>query len=191
MAGQRIGGGKHLAKPGAAEREPGSGDAGPLPHYESALRTFFSRRLSSRQEIDDLVQETFARLLTSREHRDVQFPVAYLFRIASNLLTDHRRRETRRRGDVEIDGDDQRLAVAPEQEDRRHLADLQRRLDCALALLPGRCREVFVMRRFRNMTTPEIADALGISHRMVQKHMTRAMLHVYLSLRGSGSEDAS
>jgi len=179
-----------VAKIGTATEQVPAREAELLRSYEGALRSFFSRRVASRDEVDDLVQEAFARLLTSREQRDVEYPVAYLFRIASNLLSDHRRRQNRARGEIEIAPEDARLAIPPDQEHARHLADLQARLDAALALLPGRCREVFLMRRFRGMTTPDIADALGISHRMVQKHMTRAITHIYLSLNAPAGGDA-
>ena len=163
----------------ATPAEPGPVD---VASYEAALRSFFRRRLGPGPEVDDLVQEALARLLASRGRRDVQFPAAYLFRIAGNLLADRRRRQD---GLSSVAFDEQCLAagMAPDQEDARHLADLQRALAAALAELPDRCREVFVMRRFRNMRTPAIAETLGISHRMVQKYLVRAMTHVYLRLR--------
>jgi RNA polymerase sigma-70 factor (ECF subfamily) len=153
-----------------------------LYYYRDALRSFFRRRLASPDEVEDLVQEAYARLLASARRRDVEYPLAYLFRIASNLLADHRHRQALSRQWVEIGDTPEELAVSPDQEHARHLADLQNRLSASLSLLPDRCREVFLMRRFRGMTTPEIADALGISDRMVQKHLARAMTHVFMSL---------
>lgn len=157
-------------------------DATMLRQYEGALRDFFGRRVRSRDEVDDLVQEAFARLIASGGERDVQYPIAYLFRIASNLIHDRGRQRARRPGEQELESAGEALAVAPQQEDRRHLEDLRARLGAVLADLSPKCRDVFIMRRFKNMTTPEIAGALGISHRMVQKHMTRAMTALYLEL---------
>lgn len=154
-------------------------DAALLRRYEGALRDFFGRRVSSRHEVDDLVQEAFARLIESGGQRDVQYPAAYLFRIASNLIHDRGRRRARSPVEQELDVEDAAFAVAPEQENRRRLKDLQAILKVVLAELPSKTRDVFVMRRFKNMTTPEIAGALGISHRMVQKHMVRAMTAVH------------
>jgi RNA polymerase sigma-70 factor (ECF subfamily) len=175
-----------VAEPKTARRD--SGEAELLRSYEGALRSFFSRRMANRDEVDDLIQEAFARLLSSREERDLAYPFAYLFRIASNLLSDHYRRRARTLLNLEITPDDVRFAVAPDQEHACHLADLQERLAAALAVLPDRCRQVFVMRRFRNMSTPAIASELGISHRMVQKHLTRAMTHIYLWIGPDGSK---
>ncbi|MGE7199672.1 RNA polymerase sigma factor [Brevundimonas naejangsanensis] len=165
-------------------------DAKLLRRYEGALRDFFGRRVYSRDEVDDLVQEAFARLIESGGRRDVEYPAAYLFRIASNLIHDRGRRRARSPVQAELDVEDAALAVAPEQENRRRLEDLQMTLNAVLDQLPAKCRDVFVMRRFKNMTTPEIAGALGISHRMVQKHMSRALLalHEAVSEQGRGRE---
>lgn len=170
-----------------ASSPDGSIDAAMLRQYEGALRDFFGRRVRSREEVDDLVQEAFARLIASGNERDVQYPIAYLFRIASNLIHDHGRRRARRPGEQDLDSVGDELAVPPQQEDRRHLEDLRKRLDSVLASLSPKCRDVFIMRRFKNMTTPEIAGALGITHRMVQKHMARAMTSIYLELGENGS----
>lgn len=151
-----------------------------LRQHERALRSFFARRIGT-SDVDDMVQEALARFLAARLHKDVEFPVAYLFRIASNLLADRGRRA----GSavvVEIGSYEGVISTQPDQEDRRRLADLQAQLTRALAELPERCREVFVMRRFRDMTTPQIANALGISPRMVQKHLARAVSHLFIRL---------
>lgn len=157
-------------------------DAELMRHYEAALRRFFGRRLRGAEEIDDLVQEAFARLLESRERRDVEYPIAYLFRIASNLLADQSRRHARRPPQDALDEQNCLASVDPKQEEARHLADLRASLDSALSELSPRCRQIFVMRRFENLSTPAISRSLGITDRMVQKHLARAMSHLYLRL---------
>lgn len=156
-----------------------------MRQYEGALRRFFGRRVRDATEVEDLVQEAFARLYESGDQRDLQRPVAYLFRIASNLIADRGRRLMRQPVQAELDSITERVGVAPDQEQGRMLADLQQALESALAQLSPRCREIFIMRRFHNRSTAEIATMLGITHRMVQKYMTRAMTHIYLSLEGA------
>ena len=41
--------------------------------------------------------------------------------------------------------------------------------------LPDRCREVFMMSRFQNMKNKEIAAALKISEKAVEKHIHKAL----------------
>jgi RNA polymerase sigma-70 factor (ECF subfamily) len=45
----------------------------------------------------------------------------------------------------------------------------------AVQELPEKCRQVFVLSRFRGMRHKEVAQRCGISTRMVEKHLTRGM----------------
>jgi RNA polymerase sigma-70 factor (ECF subfamily) len=152
-----------------------------LRRYEAALRSYFRRRAHP-ADVDDLVQEALIRLFTSHPDTDVSTPLAYLFRIAANLLVDHAR--ARRRVPVEPSSIEiERSVVAsPEQELGTHLSDLQSAYSSALAELSPRCRDVFVMRRHAERSTADVAAELDISHRMVQKYMVQALelLHVRL-----------
>lgn len=59
------------------------------------------------------------------------------------------------------------------------LAELQQRLAAMQKLidgLPPRCRDVFWLCRVEGYTQPEIAQRLGISLNMVERHMIRALL---------------
>lgn len=71
------------------------------------------------------------------------------------------------------------MGLGPAQEDGCHLADLEHAYGRALAELPPRCREAFVMRRHDELATPDVADRLSISHRMVQKYIARATSHLH------------
>ena len=56
------------------------------------------------------------------------------------------------------------------------------RMQAALDELGPQCRKVFIMRRFDEYSTGDISRELGISARMVQKHLTRAVTHLYQRL---------
>ncbi|UIJ46838.1 RNA polymerase sigma factor [Sphingomonas cannabina] len=143
--------------------------------YRAALRAFIARRVDDPNEVDDLVQEACARLVATQREQPLDEPRAYLFRIAANLIVDrHRRAAPTVPLGPEIDP-----PVPAAQEDGRRVADLQAALAAALDELSPRCREVFVMRRFDERGTGEIARELGISPRMVQKHLTHAVAHLY------------
>lgn len=143
--------------------------------YRAALRAFVSRRIVNPQEVDDLVQEACARLVDTARNRTLDQPQAYLFRIAANLITDSYRRPL---PVVEL-APDHDAPVAPTQEDSHRVRDLQHALDDALAELSPRCRLIFIMRRFEDRSTGDIAAELGISTRMVQKYMVVVMTHLY------------
>lgn len=151
--------------------------------YLSALRIFVARRLSDREMVEDLVQEAYVRLLARTRDNSVDEPQAYLFRIARNLLADLHRGRARTSGGVEPIAEDT-VSVPAAQEDNRRHADLQAMLNEALAELSSRCREVFIMRRFDGLDTGEVAQRLGITPRMVQKHLVTAVTHLYQRLGG-------
>ncbi|GAA4775750.1 sigma-70 family RNA polymerase sigma factor [Stakelama sediminis] len=148
--------------------------------YLSALRKFVTRRIGDHDLVEDLVQESYLRLLARNRDNPVLEPQAYLFRIASNLLADLHR-GAKRAPTTDCDPENE-IPVRPTQEDARSRADLQHMFEAALAELSPKCRAVFLMRRFDDLDTGAVATRLGISHRMVQKYMTAAMTHLYARL---------
>ena len=53
--------------------------------------------------------------------------------------------------------------------------DLQVEIDQAIDSLPEKCRLVFVLSRFEDMTYQEIADQLGISIKTVENQISKAL----------------
>ncbi len=150
--------------------------------FRPALRRFFGRRIGDPAEIEDLVQEALLRLVAQGQGGEPRDPRAYVFRIAHNLLADRHRRGASMLRDASPLEESKLPPVACEQEQQAVLRDLQSLLDAALGELPPRTREVFILRRFRDMDTGQIAEAMGISRRMVQKHLGNALTHLYLRL---------
>jgi RNA polymerase sigma-70 factor (ECF subfamily) len=166
-----------------------SGEDGQVLVYLAGLRAFIARRVADRDLVEDLVQESYLRLLARTRENPIRESQAYLFRIASNLLADLHRGGTAVLAAAEPLADDA-VSTPPAQEDGRRRDDLQAMLENALDELSPRCRQVFVMRRFDELDTGEVAARLGISHRMVQKHLIAAVNHLYKRLghrrRGDG-----
>ena len=67
--------------------------------------------------------------------------------------------------------------------------DLKRQLDAIIASLPPRTREVFAMSRNEGMKNKEIAAALGISEKVVEKHITKALAAMRAGLKGKTDLD--
>lgn len=53
--------------------------------------------------------------------------------------------------------------------------ELQQQIDKAYALLPEKCREVFLLSRQQQLSYRHIAEQLGISVNTVEKHMAKAL----------------
>jgi len=167
----------------AADR-PGEADGGRTANwinsYRPAIVAFFRRRLNDRSEAEDAAQDVLARL-SQRGALDHQDNVeGYVFQAAANHLRDRRRRE-RARPVLELEGGADpsgRLKdeITPEREmiGRQRLATAK----AALAELPERQRSIFLLSRYEQMSAREIAQALGISQRAVEKHISRALAHL-------------
>jgi RNA polymerase sigma-70 factor (ECF subfamily) len=52
---------------------------------------------------------------------------------------------------------------------------LEQRLTTAISALPDRCRVVFVLCRYENLSYKEVAELMGISVKTVENQMTRAL----------------
>lgn len=140
--------------------------------YEPGLRRYFRRRAPAGQ-VDDLVQEVFARLLSLRDPRAVQDLERYIFVVAASVLSrQHRRRPPWQA----LDGMEE-LGPPDELTPERSLIGKQdvEAILAALDDLPARTRHIFLMHRFEEMTYQRIARELGVSVSAVEKHMMTAL----------------
>jgi RNA polymerase sigma-70 factor (ECF subfamily) len=142
-----------------------------LPH-EGALRSWLGRRCGFGLEIDDVLQETYARLIATASVEHVRNPRTYAFRTAASILLDQARRA---RIVGFTTGAEQTLARAPAPEPSPEARVIDRdeckRLARAVTALPDRARAVFQLRRFDGLSQRETARRLGIAESTVEKHM--------------------
>ncbi|WP_114952220.1 RNA polymerase sigma factor [Sphingosinicella terrae] len=141
------------------------------------LRRRLQRRLQSSEEASDIVQDAFARLLGAAGQQHLRQPEAFLNRIVRNLLIDRARRSAHRPKHVEIDEANE-PAVAPAQSDGIEVDQLRERYRAAVAALPPRMREVFLLHRVDSLGYGEIAERLAISVRTVEWHFAEAIVRI-------------
>lgn len=156
--------------------------------YFESLSAFAYSYVESREIAQDLVQELFFRLwdrrLTLELPRNVN---AYLYGATRNAAVSHLR--SRRAESVFLDRarneeDVRDATVEPlPVEDALEAEALAGAVDRALAELPPRCREVFVLTRNQHLSYAEAAAVLGISPKTVEIHMGRALGFLRQKLR--------
>jgi len=156
------------------------------PH-EAALRAYLRGRFPSLHDVDDLVQESYARILRAREIGTAKLTRAYLFVTARNLALDSIRRTNvvAMQSLAEIDAS----SVVEERPDAAEAASNDQELEIlaeAIATLPQRCREIFVLRRYLELSHREIALKLGIAENTVNAQLVIAMLRCREYLRQHG-----
>jgi RNA polymerase sigma factor (sigma-70 family) len=153
------------------------------------LIRFFTLRLRSAAAAEDLVQDIYVRLSGLEQSADIQNPVAYLYRLGSNLMLDRLRgeRRTANRDGAWLDSQTTRIGIheiSAEPSAEAAVAARQRlaRLTEALEDLSPQTQRVFRMHKFEGLSHPEVAAALGISRSAVEKHMMAALKHLLARL---------
>ncbi|MCI4592687.1 sigma-70 family RNA polymerase sigma factor [Sphingobium sp. BYY-5] len=146
-----------------------------LPH-EPALRRWLVRNPLAGMEPDDIIQESYTILAELERIDTIRYPRAYLFQVARSVITRHVRRA--RIVPIQVVDNLDRLdqpddAASPEQcaIDRDELHQLAR----AIAAMPLKTREAFVLRRVEGLPQRAIAAQMGISENTVETHISRGI----------------
>lgn len=156
------------------------------PH-EPALRRWLLRKFSSDTEIDDVIQEAYAKLASLPDVNHIVNPRAYFFRTAITIIL----QEVRRAHIVSISVLTEANALNIASDDPSIFQEIESRQELllvaqAIAELPPRCRDTFILRRVHGLSQQETAKKLGISESTVEKHMARSVRHLMISFGRGG-----
>jgi RNA polymerase sigma-70 factor (ECF subfamily) len=141
--------------------------------YEPVVRSA-NRVLHEPQVAEELAQDVFLELWRRREQLpDGSSLPGYLMQAARNRALNHLRHlQVQKKSQVYVEA----LSEPAEHADADAQAnELEQAIGGAIADLPPRTREVFLMSRERNLKYSEIAELLGISVKAVEANMSRAL----------------
>lgn len=136
------------------------------------LLSFLRRRLGSDADARDIAQETYLRFIRLGDPDRINNPEAYLFRIASNLLWEHRLRQRNLSRHAPLE------QVALDEHTPFDLAvstQLGERINLILNKLPPLQRAVLILHLRDGVTCADIGARSGISASMVKKHLSNAL----------------
>lgn len=148
--------------------------------YKSYARELwaFAQRRVGRDEAADVVHDTYLRVLQYGNKVELENPRAYLYRVAANVATDRgvalKAGNDRTEPEFDLDTLD---SPAPGTE---AIIGARRCLQSCLAALdelPAVYRHVFLLNRIDGLTQSEIADALDIPKRTVERYIAKALEH--------------
>jgi len=142
--------------------------------------------VGSEPAAEDVAQALWLKIQRVEDDPPIVNKRSFLFRLASNLAIDHLRLE-RRRNTLFIDDGAAATIAAQEPDAETRLLDMEklRLLDAAVATMPMRCRQVFMLIKVDERSIPETAAELGISEDMVRKHIRHALVLAHAAVYGA------
>ena len=157
--------------------------------HDQALRLFLRGRSVALDEIEDLVQELFTRLMGSQRLEEKMAAAtgsnrSYLLTMANGLIVDRWRKRRVRNAyasaqrEIEADRIDERT---PER-----IVAAQLELEAYMAVIlkmPVNWCVALVLKRIRNMSYEDIALHMGVTVRQVERYLRRAMRRIQKAQR--------
>jgi RNA polymerase sigma-70 factor (ECF subfamily) len=150
-------------------------------HYKSICRSVY-RILKDNNLAEDIAQEVFLGLWKKRDKLKITTSVqAYLKRTAVNKSLNFIRDQK-----IKFD-DEEKMPVQynnqSTSQQKLDADDLQNLINDSIDLLPEKCRLVFTLSRFEEMTYQEIANELNISIKTVENQISKALKFLRKALK--------
>lgn len=163
--------------------------AGDEAAYETLFRRYFARLATlafayvrSRDIAEELVQDTLLRVWQERARWDVRGSVrAYLYAAVRHRAISHLRKlrvETKTAALYESGWNTTFATHVPAADADLTAAELRDAIARAVAELPDRCREAFILTRQHDLAHAEVAAITGTSVRTVENHVAKARAHL-------------
>ena len=150
-------------------------------HFDG-VRNYIYYRSGDNELATDIAQETFMRMWEKQLKIEEHKTRGLLFKMAGDLfVSSYRKRKTA----IQF-----RLQTKPETtdhtpEDMLQFEELKSRYEAALVQMPEKQRTVFLMSRMEHLKNREIAEALNLSIKAVEKRMKLAMDYLKKAIRES------
>ena len=148
---------------------------------EAAIKRYLSRFFCRHEDVDDMAQETFLKAYKYTQNRHIEFPKAYLYKVARSVALRELSKKSRQLTDYIEEAAVPELGEQYSLEDEVMAEQALGHFCESIAELPPQCRRVFLMRKYQAMSHREIAKTLNISVSAVEQHITLALKRCRLS----------
>ncbi len=144
--------------------------------YHVAIHQYSERLLKDTKKAEDVVQETFIRLLKQLQNKQIPvYPKAWLYRVASNICKDYWRSAQYRSEDtakdempVTVDQKASVIEIYEHQETRKEILN-------SLKNLSETQQQIVTLRFYQDMKLKEIAEILDLPLGTVKSNLFHAL----------------
>jgi RNA polymerase sigma-70 factor (ECF subfamily) len=139
-------------------------------------------------DIEDVIQEMYARFMTHPSLESIRFPKQYALLTARGIIIDHVRHS--RVVSITSSGNLEALEIPAPDINSEERVEFQQEIQIvmdALEQLPKVCRETLVLRRIEGLPQREVASRLNISEKTVEKHMATSV-RLLIKIFGRGGK---
>jgi RNA polymerase sigma-70 factor (ECF subfamily) len=145
-----------------------------VDRYKDRLMNVIGRMLSSAEEAEDIVQETFVRVYQHRQSFNFQHCFStWIYTIALNLARNELRKRKRFKF---LDVTDMGSAEAELAVEMKLPSRIPQALETAIHNLPEKYRTAFVLRDIQEMPYEEVAKVLNVPLGTVKSRVNRARM---------------
>lgn len=147
--------------------------------HRKFIHKFLTRFFFEEQDIEDVTQETFLRAYAAEKKKTlgIEHPKAYLFRIAKNIALTRLTQKSKQITSYIEDLSDSSVINSVENASDEAEARETLGIYCeAVASLPEKCRQVFLLRKVHGLSHKEIAEHMSLSVSSVEKYLRTGIL---------------
>ncbi|WPQ64632.1 RNA polymerase sigma-70 factor [Chitinophaga sancti] len=131
---------------------------------------------------EDLAQDVFIKIWNRRAELQEVYFKAYLHKAAINMALDYVDKKKRRGVHMEL-GEQHEPVQAENPGAGMNLQQTTQHIQQAVDRLPEKCREIFILSRYEELSYKEIAATLNISVKTVENQMVTALKKLRISLQ--------
>lgn len=144
-------------------------------YYQPRIVHYIYCYVHNKSVAEDIAQDTFFEFWKARGRIDTALsPKSFLYKIARNKSLNYL---TRLHHTVAIDDEEEYLSLNSGNNitEKIDTDALIKKIEKAINNLPPRCRSVFILSRYNELSYNEIADALNISLQTVKNQINKAL----------------
>ena len=142
--------------------------------YYEPLYQFAGRFVKEHQIAESLVQDVFVKIWSNREKLSIKLNVkSYLYTAVKNHALNYLKHE--KIVVIESEEVDYQNSYNRTPEEELIESEMHEAVHKAIENLPQQCRQIYLMKRYDNLSYSEIADVLNISINTVKTQMKRAL----------------